>query len=158
MFIFSMKLSKLLKRTFIFVVAFVTVFYVCSFAYSLVVPDSEQKNVDVSAISGKENSDRVLFLQGKGIDVIEEPIQVVEVMVPSDMNDEYKAYNDVQKKQGFDLSKYKGKKLKQWTYNVKNNKDTYVTVLQDNGKIVGCHVLDNLNNKITIEEFLCKKS
>lgn len=158
MFVFSMKLSKLLKRALLCIVFFVAVFYVCNFAYSLVVPENKKDNVDVSTDIKQNNDDKLKFLKEKNIDVNDEPIQVIEVMVPNDMNDEYKEYNEIQKKQGFDLSKYKGKKLKQWTYSIKNDKNSFVTILQDKDKIVGCHILDNNNNKITIEEFLNKKS
>jgi len=158
MFIFSMKLSKLIKRSLVCVVAVVAVFYACKFAYSLVVPEDTKDNVNVNANINAEKGDKLGFLKSENIEVDEEPVQVIEVMVPGDMNDEYKEYNEIQKKQGFDLTKYQGKKLKQWTYAVKNNKNVYVTVLQDSGKIVGCHILDSENNKMTIKEFIDKKS
>ena len=44
----------------------------------------------------------------------------VVITIPSEFNDVYENYNALQKKQGFDLSKYKGDTAVRYTYNVKD--------------------------------------
>lgn len=43
-----------------------------------------------------------------------------EVQIPAEFNDTYTKYNDLQKSQGFDLSKYKTKVVTIYTYNITN--------------------------------------
>lgn len=66
------------------------------------------------------NEKRVAFLKSLGWEVDEEPVEIVEVVIPQTFNAVYKNYNEIQKAQGFDLTKYRGARAKRWTYNVKN--------------------------------------
>lgn len=66
------------------------------------------------------NEKRIGFLESYGWKVTQDPVEVVEVTVPQDFNVVYTNYNTIQKKQGFDLSRYKGKRVKRWTYNITN--------------------------------------
>jgi len=66
------------------------------------------------------NEKRVQFLESYGWKVDQEPVEVVEVTIPKTFNAVYNNYNAIQKKQGFDLSKYNGKRVKRWTYRITN--------------------------------------
>ncbi len=74
-------------------------------------------------LSVNSKTARVLVLAAVGI--------VAEVIIPSEFDDTYKAYNEIQKKQGFDLEKYKGSGVKRWTYEIKN----YPGYAEDSGCI-----------------------
>ena len=43
-----------------------------------------------------------------------------EIVIPEEFDDVYLRYNELQKKQGLDLSKYRSKRVKRWTYIIKN--------------------------------------
>ncbi len=67
--------------------------------------------------------EQVEFLESLGWQVEEEPNQILEVLIPKEFDQVYENYNQVQKAQGCDLSKYGGKKCKRYTYVVKNYPD-----------------------------------
>lgn len=68
----------------------------------------------------KNNEDRVSFLSSFGWTVDSEPYEVVEVVIPSEFDEVYKNYNELQEEQGYDLRDYCGKRLKRWTYQITN--------------------------------------
>ncbi len=43
-----------------------------------------------------------------------------EVQIPYEFDEVYKKYNEIQLSQGFDLEKYKGKRVMKYTYDIKN--------------------------------------
>jgi len=71
-------------------------------------------------LKASDTKERVAFLSQFGWEVSEDPLEVAEVIIPTEFDETYKAYNDIQKKQGFDLEKYKGTRVKRWTYEIKN--------------------------------------
>ena len=66
------------------------------------------------------SQERIAFLSQFGWKVGEEPVEVSEVIIPSEFNGTYEEYNGIQKNQGLDLETYKGKRVKRWVYEVKN--------------------------------------
>jgi hypothetical protein len=69
------------------------------------------------------NAERVGYLNSKGWIVNPDPISTTDIVIPSEFNDTYKSYNDLQLSQGFDLSQYKGKEAVLYTYEVLNYPD-----------------------------------
>ncbi len=74
---------------------------------------------DISAKASNEE-ERIAFLSQFGWEIDEDPIEVSEVIIPSEFNDTYSSYNELQKNQSMDLEAYKGKRVKKWVYQVKN--------------------------------------
>ena len=69
----------------------------------------------------KTNKDRIEYLNTYGWQVSEEPLATQELLIPEKLDDEsYTEYVDFQMKQGFDLKKYAGKRVKRYTYEVLN--------------------------------------
>lgn len=68
----------------------------------------------------KTNEDRVEYLQSYGWEVAEEPLATQELLIPEEMDDSYDEYLALQREQGFDLTKYAGKRVKRYTYEVTN--------------------------------------
>ena len=68
----------------------------------------------------KSNEDRVAYLEQWGWQVTGEPLSVQELLIPKEMDDSYLEYLAMQQEQGFDLSKYAGKRVKRYTYQVTN--------------------------------------
>ena len=71
----------------------------------------------------KNENQRQSFLKEMGWEVSEEYTECKVVIIPDDFNDVYENYNELQKKQGFDLEKFKGKTVEIYTYEVKNYPD-----------------------------------
>ena len=60
------------------------------------------------------------WLREQGWEVDPEPTGQLEVVVPQKFDQIYESYNDIQKAQGFDISRYKGERVMKYTYLVKN--------------------------------------
>ena len=68
----------------------------------------------------KTNEDRVAYLQSYGWEVSAEPLATEELLIPKEMDASYDDYLALQSGQGFDLSKYAGKRVKRYTYEITN--------------------------------------
>ena len=65
-------------------------------------------------------AERLAFISQFGWDVAEDPVQVSEILIPAEFDEVYQKYNEIQKKQDLDLTLYAGKRVKKWTYAVRN--------------------------------------
>ncbi len=68
----------------------------------------------------RSNEDRVAYLASYGWEVSSEPVSSEELLIPEEMDESYTEYLALQRQQGFDLTKYAGKRLKRYTYEVYN--------------------------------------
>ena len=82
--------------------------------------DSSDVAVRISYDRIKTNEDRVKFLSQFGYEVSEDPIETVEITLPEKFDKVYAGYNELQKAQGLDLSRYRRKTVMRYTYEVKN--------------------------------------
>ena len=89
----------------------------------------------------KNNEDRIKFLRHFGWEVTPEPTDTVNVTVPESFDEIFTGYNELQKKQGLDLTKYKGKAVTRYTYSVTNytghEGDVFATLLVFKGRVIG---------------------
>ena len=97
---------------------------------------------DINLSGIKTNEDRVAFLSGFGISVDGTPSEEKSFTLPKSFDRITSSYNEIQKSQGLDLSKYKGKKITRYTYKVTNfadeQKDAYASVFVYRSRIVAC--------------------
>ena len=68
----------------------------------------------------KTNEDRVKFLEQFGWKVDSEITEEVTMKIPREFDRVMTTYNELQKRQGLDLSKYKGHEVTRYSYNVTN--------------------------------------
>ena len=66
----------------------------------------------------KTNDDRLEFISQFGIEVTGEPKESVTFSVPENFDKIISGYNELQKSQGLDISKYKNKKVTRYTYEI----------------------------------------
>ena len=74
---------------------------------------------DVTGV--RTNQDRLEFLKAYGWELHEKPIATQELLIPGEMDESYTDYLALQTQQGFDLSRYAGKRVKRYTYEVTNH-------------------------------------
>ncbi|MBQ9748426.1 MAG: DUF4830 domain-containing protein [Clostridia bacterium] len=138
---------------FVYAIRSATIKFVCAIGLSLalvialvcLIPtygDGETRPVsEISYSKIYENSDRLNFISQFGWEVSEEPAETVEVTVPENFDSVYLGYNEMQKEQGLNLSKYKGKTVTRYTYKVTNYPNyegtVYLSLLVYKNKIVG---------------------
>lgn len=98
--------------------------------------------IDFSGI--KTNEDRLAFISQFGISVEGEPEEIEEFRVPENFDRVIAGYNEIQKKQGLDISKYKNKKVTRYTYEIENyggeDKDAYVNLIIYKGTVIACDI------------------
>ena len=142
MFIYSLKASTI-KFFAVVCVALATLITLIAFIpVSAVDGDSAvsaDADIDYSGI--KTNEDRVRFLEQFGWQVDPEAVESVEVTVPADFDKIFSAYNELQKSQGLDLSRYKKKNVMRYTYEITNydgyNGTVYANILVYRNKVIG---------------------
>lgn len=76
----------------------------------------------------RSNEDRIAYLNELGWQVSEQPVMTEELLVPETFEESYDEYLALQAQQGFDLTKYTGKRIKRYTYNITNYPDSTVEV------------------------------
>lgn len=89
----------------------------------------------------KSNEGRIEFLRKFGWEVTPEPIEEIEVTIPSEFDSVFVGYNDLQKLQGLDLSRYKRKTVTRYTYVITNYPEyegkVFANVLIYRGRVIG---------------------
>lgn len=89
----------------------------------------------------KTNEDRIAFLRQFGWEVKEEAVAAVEVTIPDEFDKIFTGYNELQKRQGMDLSKYRKKEVMRYTYEITNYGDyeetVYANVLIYRNRVIG---------------------
>lgn len=68
----------------------------------------------------KSESDRHTFLKQFGYEFKPTPIETTDVTIPEEFDSVYEEYNNIQRAQGLNLKKYKGKKATRFTYEITN--------------------------------------
>lgn len=114
--------AKIPRRKLAFGVALTALACCCVLALNLGSGDSwETAAATVPNPKGvKSNEDRVEYLQSYGWEVTEEPLATQELLIPEEMDESYDEYLALQSGQGFDLTKYAGKRVKRYTYEITN--------------------------------------
>lgn len=92
--------------------------------------------------NARTNAQRVDFIKSLGFVPDESGYDSKEVIIPEKFSAVYRNYNNLQKKAGFDLSKYRGATATVYTYpvgKIQENKDDdyYVNLIVYRGRIIG---------------------
>lgn len=104
-------------------------------------PTQAPAAVKVDRTPAKTNEQRLSFLSSFGWQVEPEAEEVLEVMIPKELDETYNSYNTIQKAQGCDLTKYAGKRCKRYTYVITNYpehpENIRANLVVYGGKIIG---------------------
>ncbi len=91
----------------------------------------------------KTNEDRVSFIESFGVKVEKDPIEEEAFTLPKNFDRIISGYNELQKKQNLDITKYQNKRITRYTYKVINydhDGDVYVNLFVYRSKIVACDI------------------
>lgn len=122
-------------------------------------PNETTAAAKIEKSQGKTSDQRVEFLKTFGWEVDPEEVEILEVIIPKEKDEVFGNYNEIQKQQGCDLSKYAGKRCKRYSYTILNypdgSEDIRANIVVYNGKIVGGDVcslkLDGFMHGFAIE-------
>ncbi len=98
--------------------------------------------VDFSGIKTEE--DRIEFIESQGYTVKRGSEESAEFSVPENFDRIISGYNQIQKSQGLDISKYKNKRVTRYTYTLENyegSEDTvYVNLIVYKNTVIACDI------------------
>ena len=144
MFVYSLRASTL-KFFAVLCVALTALITMITFIPGEDVGDLEyittgsEKEINYDRI--KTNEDRVNFLSQFGWQVSSEPVECKEITVPEEFDKIFTGYNELQKRQGLDLSKYKKKNVTRYTYEITNyageEGKVYANVIVYRNRVIG---------------------
>lgn len=89
----------------------------------------------------RTNDDRLAYLGGLGWQVSSQPIATEELLIPEEFDESYTGYLQLQADQGFDLTQYKGRRVKRYTYQLTNypsqDEPVQISLLIYKNRVVG---------------------
>lgn len=113
-------------------------------ALILIFGGRDEDTAATAAVSA--NDDRVKFLESFGWQVTPTPREASQVRIPEESGEMFRRYNALQKGQGYDLSKFSGKKVMRYVYEITNfpgaQEPVYATVLVYKNQVIGGDVTD----------------
>ena len=108
----------------------------------------EARETSAPAISN--NDARVKFLTDLGWDVTTSPVESSQVRIPEAGSEVFNRYNNLQKSQGYDLSKFAGKRVMRYVYKINNypgaTEPVYATLLIYKNAVIGGDVTNSAAN------------
>ncbi len=141
MFIYSLKASTI-KFFAVVCVALATLITLIAFIPVSAVDEDvmASADMDIDFTGIKTNEDRIKFLGQFGWQVQPEAVESIEVTIPEQFDKIFTAYNELQKRQGLDLTKYKDKNVQRYTYAVTNYEGydgtVYANILVYRNKVI----------------------
>lgn len=97
------------------------------------------KNINYDKI--KDETDRKNFIKQFGWEIDDKEIAAVKVKLPAEFDKIMTEYNELQKSQGLDLKKYKGREVERFTYKITNYPDydgtVYANVIVYRNRVIG---------------------
>ncbi len=139
MFIWSLR-AKTLKFFGIICLCLVAIISAVAFIPSYVAASATPEG-EINYSKIKTNDDRVEFLAQFGWQTSSEATDSEQVTIPAQFDKIFAGYNEIQKRQGLDLTKYKGKQMMRYTYEITNYSGyegkVMANILVYRGKVVG---------------------
>lgn len=139
MFIYSIRASTVKLLGFIALAVVLIVGLAISGQTNSVSAMSSATEVDYSGI--KTTEDRIAFIEQFDLTVDPESESETAFRMPESFDRVILGYNELQRKQGLDLSKYQNKKVTRYTYKVNGHDydgEVYANLFVYRGKIVAC--------------------
>jgi hypothetical protein len=103
-------------------------------------------SAETAAPDLSSNDARVEYLEGLGWQVNASPVESGQVRIPTQTTEVYDRYNDLQKAQGFDLTRFAGKTVMRYVYKVTNypnaTEPVYATLLIYKNQVIGGDITD----------------
>ena len=150
MFILSLK-KKILFIILLILCLILSVFFISKKA----VPKPTTANCEWGEYNLVVNNkdDIISFLSQFGFEVDKKNIICNDIKIPSVWNDTYTSYNEIQKKQGLDLTNYMGKDCQKYNLKITNYPDSscdiIATVIIFQNRVIGGDISETIYNGFT---------
>ena len=97
---------------------------------------AKSKNID-----GSTNAKRTEYIKSLGVEPGDTNVSSKQITIPQNFSEVYKEYNRLQKKAGFDLSRYKGEAATVYNYAICGS-ERELHLIVCNNKIIGGDIAD----------------
>ena len=144
MFVFTFNKQGIKKV--LVVAACLALLAVSAYTVSTAISNAKTKSANASSdIKVATTTDMQVFLAGYGVEIDVETGKVEQGKVPRKFDESFTAFNSVIVQGGFDLAKYKNKKIEKWSFEAPshNNADkkAYAVVLVYKQKVIGSYLI-----------------
>lgn len=144
MFVYSMRATTI-KLVGVICVALTVLITLIAFVPTYAISSDGTEGVDAEVSYRydkiKDGEDVVEFLAQFGWQVDANPTEVKTVTIPTEFDKVFSAYNELQKEQGLNLSKFKGKDVQRYTFTVTNYEGydgtVFANVLVHRNRVIG---------------------
>ena len=151
MFIYSIRASTVRFFACIFICLAVLVLLLTLGNAETVYASAEGREINYGGM--KTNENRIAFIESFGIKVDIEPVREETFTMPEDFDRVISGYNQIQKTQGLDLTKYARKRVTHYAYKVTNydsDGTVYVNLLIHKNRIIAADI-----SSLDGEGFVC---
>lgn len=141
MFIYSVRATTIKFFAFVITSLLLAVMLAVFGGGDTVTVAADATEIDYGGI--KTSEDRIAFIKNFGIEVDEESVKEEAFVMPDNFDRVILGYNEMQKKQGLDLSKYAKKRVTRYTYTVTNydsDSTVFANLFVYRGKIIACDI------------------
>ena len=111
---------------------------------------AETLSASPAPVEANTNEKRIKYLQELGWKVSEKPKESMQIRIPREPGEVFTRYNELQKSQGFDLTKLAGKNVMRYVYVVENypnaTEPVHATLLVYKDHVVGGDITDTSPN------------
>lgn len=113
-------------------------------AVILAFPEKNAEPASAPLFSAGSEEERIAYIRSLGYDVSGNSCVSRDVVIPQVFDDVYENYNELQLRCGFDLSKYKGRQVRLYTYSLSGypgfDDDVMCDLLVLGDKVVGGNI------------------
>ena len=141
MFIYSIRASTVRFFACIFICLAVLVLLLTLGNAETVYASAEGREINYGGM--KTNEDRIAFIESFGVKVDIEPVREETFTMPEDFDRIISGYNQIQKTQGLDLTKYARKRVTHYAYKVTNYDSdgaVYVNLLMHKNRVIAADI------------------
>lgn len=142
MFVFNFKI-KAKKTVILAAVLSVTAAIICTavtVAINSRLPDTAVSDKTGEYSLALNDGEEKKFLEQFGVETADAKPEKRSVVIPSDFNKYYEEYNELQKKIGLDLAKFKGKEVTEIIVPLEKPKDNNAVLLVYKNRVIGGHI------------------
>ena len=127
MFVLTLKWNKKIALGIIIALALA---FVAAITLTATKPNKADSTSGKEIINIKNEKSRVAYLKQYGWEVESPALSEDKVLIPREFSEVFSRYNELQKKQGFDLSAYSGLEVETYTYKITNHTSSDTVLAQ----------------------------
>lgn len=141
MVMYSFRFNRKLRRSTLLLLMLLAVMAAGRVVLSLMPDGSMETSASIKRQSAKTEQERQQLIASLGWQVRPQPAEVLEIVIPKKFDETYLKYNEIQKQQGTDLSRWRGKRCIRYSYNLLNHpsgeEHVRLNLIVCGGKMIG---------------------